>query len=548
MEGSKNKQLTKNKLEKIEQYYGLYKTFEVLFGIRTSGHISGEFESIYESIEQNVELGNFTEVFNKRKFDLINHKILKAGQVVSPALSKYPIIAEVHDQVSDETIIFLTLCVGEPNGTKKYQQATASLFEEIVTYLPCEKLVIVGHSAGAALVLMIVNHLTMTGKINDIKNLFIITSGLGLCDSIVVDLFEKNIKEKSIEHYDFINLAGNDGIITSLHGDSEYMREACNYGYDIDSWLLHVTISSPLNPLKSLHTKLMDLDIKEVLNSENLEELIVEEVNKLSKNTESLPINYLDNSKDLIKIVMKNIDKCKKRVDYYNCSDIFYSFNKHISNSYSVSKDNTRFNLRKVNKNKLFKNLLETDSPIFFRKGSDGTYKLIQNDKNLCFSNMGNRFGLPEKAGSHKLSNYHYNLKKSIETYSEPKVNPISDTIKEYVIGEYVDLYLWKEEPLGIKFGSKWPKIKSLQKGTLGDMDPNVNIGMELVSINDTSMQDKTFKEGIAVLKGFYSENKWPVVLKFKSLQSSTGQLKKRKKTRKKKKNKKSKSRSKKST
>lgn len=548
MERSKSKQLSKSKLEKIEQYYGLYKTFEVLFGIRTSGHILGEFEAIYESIEQNVELGNFTEVFNKRKFDLINYKILNAGQIVGPALSKYPIIAEIHDQVSDETITFLTLCVGEPNGTKKYQQATELLFEEIINYLPCEKLVIVGHSAGAALVLMLVNHLTMTGKINDIKKIFILTSGLGLCDSIVVNLFEENIKNKSIEHYDFINLAGNDGIITSLNGGEEYMRAACNYGYDIDSWLLHVTITSPLNPLQSLHTKLMDLDIDEVLNSENLEELIVKEIDKLSKNTALLPINYLDYSKGVIKTLMQNIAKCKNRVDYYNCSDIFFSLHKHISNSYSLSKDNTRFNLRKVNKNKLFKQLLETDSSIYFRKGSNATYKLIQNDKNLCFSNMGNKFGLPEKAGSHKLSNYHYNLKKSIETYSEPRVNPISDKIKHYVMDEYIDLYLWKEEPLGIKFGSQWPKIKKLQKGTLGDMDPNINIGMELVSINDTPMEDKTFNEGIAILKGFYSENIWPIVLKFKSLQPFTGKLKQRKNTRKKKKNKKSKSRSKKST
>ena len=34
------------------------------------------------------------------------------------------------------------------------------------------------------------------------------------------------------------------------------MRAACNYDM-IDSWLLHVTITSPLNPLQSLHT-LMD--------------------------------------------------------------------------------------------------------------------------------------------------------------------------------------------------------------------------------------------------------------------------------------------------
>ena len=58
MERSKSKQLSKSKLEKIEQYYGLYKTFEVLFGIRTSGHILGEFEAIYESIEQNKKIAN----------------------------------------------------------------------------------------------------------------------------------------------------------------------------------------------------------------------------------------------------------------------------------------------------------------------------------------------------------------------------------------------------------------------------------------------------------------------------------------------------------
>ena len=81
--------------------------------------------------------------------------------MVSPALSKYPIIAEVHDQVSDELLYFLPYGV-QPNGTKKYQQATDVIFEETVTYLPCEKLVIVGHSAGAALVLMLVNHITMT--------------------------------------------------------------------------------------------------------------------------------------------------------------------------------------------------------------------------------------------------------------------------------------------------------------------------------------------------------------------------------------------------
>ena len=53
----------------------------------------------------------------------------------------------------------------------------------------------------------------------------------------------------------------------------------------------------------------MDLDIDEVLNSENLEELIVKETDKLSKNTELLPINYLDYSKNIIETLMQNIGK-----------------------------------------------------------------------------------------------------------------------------------------------------------------------------------------------------------------------------------------------
>lgn len=185
---------------------------------------------------------------------------------------------------------------------------------------------------------------------------------------------------------------------------------------------------------------------------------------------------------------MENIEKCKRRIDNYNCMDVYFTFHKHISKSYSLSKDGNRFNLRKIDKNNLLKQLLKTNYPIYFDQYTPGpgNYSIIQNGQNLCFSNMGNKYGEPPNAGSHKLSNYHYNLKKAIETFDEPIENPISPRIDSYTNTQYVDLYTWKKEPVGVKFGTHWPKIKDITKDTIAYKHPNINIGMEIVSVSNS--------------------------------------------------------------
>jgi hypothetical protein len=54
---------------------------------------------------------------------------------------------------------------------------------------------------------------------------------------------------------------------------------------------------------------------------------------------------------------------------------------------------------------------------------------------------------------------------------------------------------------LGIIFGDEWPRIKRINEGSLAELQPQIQVGMELLAINGKSMEGWGFEQAKPLVK-----------------------------------------------
>ena len=69
---------------------------------------------------------------------------------------------------------------------------------------------------------------------------------------------------------------------------------------------------------------------------------------------------------------------------------------------------------------------------------------------------------------------------------------------------------------LGIIFGDEWPRIKRINEGSLAELQPQIQVGMELLTINGQSMSGWDFDQAKPLVK------KRPLELVFRKLSQGT--------------------------
>ena len=62
---------------------------------------------------------------------------------------------------------------------------------------------------------------------------------------------------------------------------------------------------------------------------------------------------------------------------------------------------------------------------------------------------------------------------------------------------------------LGIIFGEDWPRIKRINEGSLAELQPQIKVGMALLSINGQSVDAMTFKDAVPLIKSRPLELAW---------------------------------------
>lgn len=104
-------------INKLEQYYGLYKLCNNYINIQIPGNTTDDAVNKYNiekyrNIVADVKGCLLIKEFKKRKFDLITYEILIVGEhpwtkdAHVPGLYSYPVILEVTDEVSGEEFYF----------------------------------------------------------------------------------------------------------------------------------------------------------------------------------------------------------------------------------------------------------------------------------------------------------------------------------------------------------------------------------------------------------------------------------------------------------
>ena len=371
---------------RITQYYDLYKIF---YAISRKYVDHGIIDFILHDKKTKLLLLNKGFIIE----DIYNIEVDITKDMYEPLLC---IIIDIH---TGDKLHLLNLYPNTPQLTIKYYQTSINLLDKLMKFLkfPIDKLIIVGHSSGAALNIVFINHLFNTIPDIDINSYMCITTGLGKCDSFVVNEFEKNVIEHNIEYYDIIN----------MYGDPK--NEDCWMEYYIDNRLLSNTMISHLC-FSEFCNNLVNINLS---NINDLENILIElniKLESLKLNEHNLPPNYLGYYEILISQITDNVNKCLDNKTIYNCMELFNLFHKHISiNTYAILPSRYQIgDLVSYNKNELLNAiLLEGDWTI-----TENLFTTIinNNDINMCFSGS----TIIDLIGAHTLKSYHTNFNPDI--------------------------------------------------------------------------------------------------------------------------------------
>lgn len=333
--------------------------------------------------------------------------------------------------------------------TYKYYNAAESL--KITLYklfsnnnLDNIKLVIIGHSSGASLLLYLIISLMETSKTqywNDKKTILMnneelkskinsitcITTGLGLCDSYAIDKFQEYVTSSGeyIEYYDIMNMSG-----LPKNGD-------CWFSSYIDFYN-SLIINKSSNCYKTDNSNNSEINsdfniicksILDILNSnDNLDDIppfetLLSSIRYISSDISSdfFPVEYYQYLLDKMNNIRTSLESCKSETTLYNCKELFDLFHKHMNfQTFAILPDPYN-NFFSYDKNELIKYILNNGNWAYIKEINDR--HIISNLLNsLCLS--GNKMPtqpdnyIPETDkpprntwrpdwGAHTLKSYH---------------------------------------------------------------------------------------------------------------------------------------------
>ena len=390
----------KKKIE-IMQYYDLYKLFTKL---------SIEYQK-FEELNFVLTSPGVLDLIIEKGFEVNMIRLLYFVNAGGP-LIYHPILLECVNIHTQESFHLLNLFPGNKGNVNNFHSLSITIKNLLDEHLPMEKLIIVGHSSGAALLLTLVNYFIESRIMDSITHLMCITTGLGLCDSIVVDTFESNVIDFNIKHYDIMNFGGLP------------INEDCWEEHYIDGWLINITMVSkycdPNSPnFTNLCNKLLEVNFTDIDYQNILRELeyrhsvlvnaVIEDRNvRITAGGPSiqlnLPSDYLHHYDTIQENMRVNIEKCLSNININNCYNLYLSLHKHLTrNTFAIIPSISYSKLYSYNKNTLLNIVLHDGNWIL---DTSGLYTSIMNNGNkLCFS-----YDSLVPKGAHRLDSYHENL------------------------------------------------------------------------------------------------------------------------------------------
>ena len=243
--------------------------------------------------------------------------------------------------IRDENIHILNLIPGRSQNTNVFYEDAKRISRELNDY-DIDKLVIVGHSMGAGLLLLIIifimENIDILSIRENINSITCITSGLGLCDSFVVDKIQEYVEGSDgyIEYYDIMNMRG----LPNYH--------SCWMNYFVDEFFLHVLVKSFYTIDRDsrsipVMSELIKPYIPENQGGINFNRIDFDFINrnmKLAKdffdqdetNHEYYPNGYYNYSTTIERNLIEYYDICAiEPRTLYNCNRLRSLFHKHMS-------------------------------------------------------------------------------------------------------------------------------------------------------------------------------------------------------------------------
>ena len=390
----------KNKIEEIRNIEQLF-TEATDIDESTKNNII-QYYDIYKICVSNVVKNLPEQELNERISNQISEKenctYISSETINNYNLVKNPFLLNI--SINSENIHILNLIPGRAQTTQVFYGDAIIIVNALLTNR-INKLVIVGHSMGAGLLLLIIifmmeniDGLYIREKINSIT---CITSGLGLCDSYVIDKFQEYVERSNgyIEYYDIMNMRG----LPNYH--------SCWMNYFLDEFFLYVLVKSYYTidrdirsiPVMYELTKPYILEERggidfDIIDLEYMSRNIVLAKNAFDQDDlmqHDFPVGYKDYSETIEQNLEPYFNACTiESRTLYNCSGLLSLFHKHMSfNTYAILP--VPYNgFFRYNKNQLLYLILgENNYTRHSEKLSieDTYYNSIKNtDISLCFS------------------------------------------------------------------------------------------------------------------------------------------------------------------
>ena len=296
-----------------------------------------DIEIVDKILTGNVGQKTTREVISDKGFELNGTPIL-IDLPNYTYLSRKPLLFNLILNSSGENIYFLVMTMGIPSTLVNYYELALSICEVLKTIYGSNltdietKLVIMGHSSGSGLLLVLVNEILRINPDFPIKTC--VTMGLGLCDSYTVDTFERNVIDKSIEYYDILNFSNPNNEVGQCHynhiGDNRIARKSNISSICVDEFcdakygLLNPELTTQLN-VDSY--ELLIANVTKEINDQREE---YDDILEFS-NTIIFPPDYLDYYTQKLQGFTRDMyDNCKSKTD---CTELLELFHKHISHN-----------------------------------------------------------------------------------------------------------------------------------------------------------------------------------------------------------------------
>lgn len=391
----KQKGGTKLTIDKQNEIFILYDLYKLISSIieKFIMEVPNGTMSLYDFI-LTYKNKKYMTMFQSKGFTFENCIIIEDHNEKMLMIEFDPLLFSLKDNQTETIIHLLNIAPGHSSNTFKYYEASKQLYNNVIDYIiNIDKLYIIGHSSGSALALSFINTYYELSK--EYIDIYCITTGLGKCDSYLLDIFEHNLQTHSIEYYDLLNMMG------------EPYDESCWGNYFIDDRILKTTCSS-MYSFNVLNKSEIEIDFSEIYSKKIKDNII--EFHKILHGeftTDQIPPNYDKYHKILLsKLDKHKNDSCFETNTLFDCQNISKLFNRHLTtHTYAIINDSYRYSiLIEYNKNTLLNTILNNGKWIIDNNGL--RILLTNNEITMCFN--GTIIG--DYYGAHTLKSYYTQL------------------------------------------------------------------------------------------------------------------------------------------